>query len=95
MAPAGHVLIRAGGLTVGNPLRWFCETILQKMEAAHQKRDPADEAELDANFHMAIIEASHNVVMLHMMRAMYDLLRQGVFYNRQMMFKNRLTRDVL
>lgn len=70
-------------------------TIFAKMEAAHQKRDPTDEAELDANFHMAIIEASHNVVMLHMMRSMYDLLRQGVFYNRQIMFKNRLTRDHL
>ena len=70
-------------------------TIFHKMEAAHQKRDPTDEAELDANFHMAIIEASHNIVMLHMMRSMYDLLRQGVFYNRQMMFKNRLTRDML
>ncbi|MEO5616063.1 MAG: FCD domain-containing protein [Cypionkella sp.] len=69
--------------------------IFAKMEAAHTKRDPSDEAELDANFHMAIIEASHNVVMLHMMRAMYDLLRQGVFYNRQVMFKNRLTRDHL
>ena len=69
--------------------------IFAKMELAHQKRDPTDEAELDANFHMAIIEASHNVVMLHMMRSMYDLLRQGVFYNRQIMFKNRLTRDHL
>lgn len=69
--------------------------IFAKMEAAHGKRDPSDESELDANFHMAIIEASHNVVMLHMMRAMYDLLRQGVFYNRQVMFKNRLTRDHL
>lgn len=69
--------------------------IFTKMEAAHTKRDPSDEAELDANFHMAIIEASHNVVMLHMMRSMYDLLRQGVFYNRQVMFKNRLTRDNL
>lgn len=71
------------------------DTIFQKMVEAHQKRDPSDEAELDANFHMAIIEASHNVVMLHMMRSMYDLLRQGVFYNRQMMFRNRLTRDNL
>ncbi len=69
--------------------------IFAKMEMAHQKRDPTDEAELDANFHMAIIEASHNVVMLHMMRSMYDLLRQGVFYNRQIMFKNRVTRDHL
>jgi len=71
------------------------DTIYRKMEAAHLKRDPTDEAELDANFHMAIIEASHNVIMLHMMRSMYDLLRQGVFYNRQMMFKNRLTREML
>jgi GntR family transcriptional regulator, transcriptional repressor for pyruvate dehydrogenase complex len=33
-------------------------------------------------FHMAIIEASHNVVMLHMMRGMFDLLAEGVFFNR-------------
>ncbi len=70
-------------------------TLLAKMEAAHQKRDPSDEAALDAQFHMAIIEASHNVVMLHMMRSMFDLLRQGVFYNRGVMFRNRLTRDRL
>ncbi|NEX47664.1 FCD domain-containing protein [Pseudotabrizicola algicola] len=71
------------------------DAVFQKMEAAHLKRDPTDEAALDAAFHLAIIEASHNVVMLHMMRSMYDLLRQGVFYNRQMMFRNRTTRDVL
>jgi GntR family transcriptional regulator, transcriptional repressor for pyruvate dehydrogenase complex len=71
------------------------DTIFRKMEAAHAKRDPTDEAALDADFHMAIIEASHNVIMLHMMRSMYDLLRQGVFYNRQMMFRNRITRDTL
>jgi GntR family transcriptional repressor for pyruvate dehydrogenase complex len=71
------------------------DTILTKMEAAHLKRDPSDEAQLDAEFHMAIIEASHNVIMLHMLRSMFDLLRQGVFYNRQVMFKNRITRDQL
>ena len=71
------------------------DTICAKMAAAHQKRDPSDEAQLDAEFHMAIIEASHNVIMLHMLRSMFDLLRQGVFYNRQVMFKNRMTRDQL
>jgi GntR family transcriptional repressor for pyruvate dehydrogenase complex len=69
--------------------------VLAKMEAAHLKRDPSDEAALDAEFHLAIIEASHNVVMLHMMRSMYQLLREGVFYNRQMMFKQRTTRSDL
>ena len=69
--------------------------IFAKMEVAHQKRNPEDEAALDAQFHMAIIEASHNVIMLHMMRSMYDLLREGVFYNRQIMFRQKNTRDLL
>jgi len=71
------------------------QKIYDKMEAAHTKRNPADEAQLDADFHLSIIEASHNVIMLHMMRSMYQLLREGVFYNRQMMFKQRTTRDTL
>lgn len=71
------------------------DTILTRMEAAHAKRNPADEATLDAQFHMAIVEASHNIIMLHMMRAMFDLLSEGVFYNRQIMFRNRSTREAL
>ncbi len=67
-------------------------TIFTKMEAAHEKRSPKDEAALDADFHMAIVEASHNVVMLHMMRSMFDMLKDGVFYNRQTMFAVRTTR---
>ena len=69
--------------------------IFEKMEKAHQKRSSKDEAALDADFHMAIIEASHNVVMLHMMRAMFEILREGVFYNRQMMFGMKTTRSEL
>lgn len=71
------------------------QTILDKMEAAHASNAAEDEAHLDAQFHMAIIEASHNVVMLHMMRSMFDLLRQGVFYNRQVMYQQRTTRDAI
>lgn len=69
--------------------------VFARMEAAHDKRNPADEAALDAEFHLAIIEASHNIVMLHMMRAMFDLLKAGVFYNRSRLFRNRATRDAL
>ncbi|MCK0168948.1 FCD domain-containing protein [Jannaschia sp. S6380] len=71
------------------------DTIFRKMEGAHSKRDPSEEAALDADFHMAIVEASHNVIMLHMMRSMMDLLREGVFYNRSVMFRRRTTRDML
>lgn len=71
------------------------DTVFRKMEAAHAKKNPADEAALDAEFHLAIIEASHNIIMLHTMRAMFDLLKAGVFYNRQQMFRQRTTRDTL
>ncbi|WP_101068716.1 FadR/GntR family transcriptional regulator [Roseovarius salinarum] len=71
------------------------QTIFDKMEVAHARSNPAEEARLDAEFHLSIIEASHNVVMLHMMRSMFDLLREGVFYNRQVMFKQRTSRQQL
>ena len=69
--------------------------VFEKMRRAHAARRPEDEARLDADFHMAIIEASHNVVMLHMMRSMFQLLREGVFYNRQVIFRQKTTRAAL
>lgn len=71
------------------------QTIFEKMELAQTRRNAEEEARLDAQFHSAIIDASHNVVMLHMMRSMFDLLREGVFYNRQVMFKQRTSRAAL
>ncbi len=71
------------------------QKVMDKMETAHLKRNPEMESELDVEFHLAIIDASHNVVMLHMMRSMLQLLREGVFYNRAIMFKQRLNRDML
>lgn len=68
------------------------QAVLDKMEEANLKPNAEREAQLDAQFHMAIIEASHNVVMLHMMRSMYELLRGGVFYNRQMVFQQTRSR---
>jgi len=68
------------------------QAIFDKMVTA---RKPEEEARYDAQFHSAIIEAGHNVVMLHMMRSMFELLQTGVFYNRQVMFKQRTTRQAL
>ena len=88
----GLAAARAARLGSDTDLR-LIDAIFTKMEAAHDT--PEVEAQLDADFHLAIIEASHNIVMLHMMRSMYDLLRQGVFYNRGVMFKQRTTRATL
>ncbi|MGR3436662.1 MAG: FCD domain-containing protein [Shimia sp.] len=69
--------------------------VFAKMEAAHAAGDAPEEARLDAEFHLSIVEAGHNIVHLHMMRAMFDLLREGVFYNRRVMFEQRTTRGAL
>ncbi len=71
------------------------DAIFARMQGAHADDDPDSEAALDADFHMSIFEASHNVVLLHMMRSMFELLRKGVFYNRQVIFRQRTSRDTL
>ena len=75
------------------------QACFDKMEAAHTPSPSPtmseEDANLDAQFHSAIIDASHNVVMLHMMRSMFDLLREGVFYNRKIMFHQHTSRSVL
>lgn len=90
------------GLAAERAARFGSETdlavideIFDQMEKAHSNRSGAEEARLDAEFHLAIVEAAHNIVMLHMMRAMYRLLREGVFYNRQALFRQRVTREAL
>jgi len=72
------------------------QTVFDRMQEAQARPNATEEeAQLDVQFHSAIIDASHNVVMLHMMRSMYDLLHQGVFYNRKVMFKQRTSRAAL
>lgn len=86
-------------LTAERAARLGSDADLQVIQAIFDKmtlaRKPEEEARLDAQFHTAIIEASHNVVMLHMMRSMFELLHAGVFYNRQVMFRQRTTRQAL
>ena len=69
--------------------------IFDKIQSAHEHANSALEARLDAQFHMAIVEASHNVVMLHMMGSMYELLREGVICNRKVMFGQSVSREDL
>ncbi|MEM8793252.1 MAG: FCD domain-containing protein [Pseudomonadota bacterium] len=67
----------------------------QRFETANAKRNPEEAARLDAEFHMAVVEAAHNVVMTHMMRSLYELLVNGVFYNRSVVYAIREGRDAL
>lgn len=62
------------------------DSVYRRLEAAAEKNDATRTAEVDAEFHMAVVEAAHNIVMLHVMRSLYELLLRGVFYNRNVIY---------
>lgn len=59
---------------------------LDGMIKAHSEEDSAREAESDALLHILVYEASHNFIVLHMMRALSELLRNNVFFNRDHLY---------
>ncbi|TPE49859.1 FCD domain-containing protein [Amaricoccus solimangrovi] len=67
----------------------------ERIDAAHAKADPHDEADADVDLHVAIYEASHNVVLLQIMRALSGMLRRGVFHNREKLYARPEVREVL
>ena len=55
-----------------------------------------EEGAADASFHLAIAEASHNGMLLHPIRALFDLLKRNVVTNIGGMYERRSeTRDML
>ncbi|KZM51628.1 FadR/GntR family transcriptional regulator [Labrenzia sp. OB1] len=68
------------------------DEIVRRMQSAHDAEDLAAEARLDVDFHHAVGEAAHNVVMLHTLRSCYRLLENGVFYNRGRLYDHPTAR---
>ena len=54
---------------------------LQSCYAREDKVSRAEEGDADARFHLAIAEASHNVILLHTIRGLFDLLKRSVVTN--------------
>lgn len=53
----------------------------------HQKsQDAANSARADAQFHLAIAEASHNAVLVQLMGSLFELVLGTVAQNRRLMF---------
>lgn len=62
--------------------------IFAAMLKAHEQENPREEARLDVELHIAVVDASHNLVLIQTLRSVYDLLREGVFYNRAKLYEN-------
>lgn len=55
----------------------------------HQQRNDAENSSrADARFHLAIAEASHNVVIVQIMRGLFEMVLNTVSQNRRVMFEH-------
>ncbi|MGB7205260.1 MAG: FCD domain-containing protein [Anderseniella sp.] len=75
--------------------REILTSIMEQMHAAHQDEDPAEEARLDVELHIAVSDASHNIVMTQTLRSIYNLLQHGVFHNRHLLYGHKGGREAL
>ena len=57
--------------------------ILDVLETARREGDSEASQEADLALHVAVVDASQNTTLIHMMASIYDLTRQGLFYNRK------------
>ncbi|TIT70366.1 MAG: FadR family transcriptional regulator, partial [Mesorhizobium sp.] len=71
------------------------DRIMARMDEAHRTGDFDDEAEIDVEFHHAICECAHNILLLHTLRSCYRLLSEGVFQNRLLVFTVPGAREAL
>lgn len=90
VAAAGYAATRAT-----QPEREAIADCLARIRAAHDAGDASLEADYDAELHGLIYEASHNLMVLHIMRVLGDLLRRNVFYNRETLYLRAGVRDLL
>jgi GntR family transcriptional repressor for pyruvate dehydrogenase complex len=75
--------------------REILTSIMRNMERAHGLEDADEEARLDVELHIAVSDASHNIVLIQSLRSIYNLLQHGVFYNRHLLYGYRNGRDEL
>lgn len=70
-------------------------TIVDRMKAAHRAGDMDEEVAIDVEFHNAVGECAHNIILLHTLRSCYRLLSDGVFQNRLLLFAQPGAREAL
>ncbi|QJQ96808.1 MULTISPECIES: GntR family transcriptional regulator [Halomonadaceae] len=67
----------------------------EELEACFAGRNPALEAKADAAFHLAIAESAHNVMLLHTIRGIFNLLEKSIVDNLTHLFENPESRPRL
>jgi len=60
--------------------------IMTRMETAHGHDSYQEEAEIDIEFHHAVCESAHNILLMHALRSCYRLLQNGAFFSRSLVY---------
>jgi GntR family transcriptional repressor for pyruvate dehydrogenase complex len=71
------------------------QAAINQIKSAHELEDSTQESQADVDFHLSIYEAAHNAVLLHIMRALVELLRSNIFYSRQQLYQRASVREKL
>lgn len=74
-------------------LRQRYEAMIEAHENAHV--DPATDARRDAEFHIGIAEAAHNVVLLYIMRGLFNLLQSGISTSLERLYTRPGNREIV
>ena len=69
--------------------------LIAELEAAHETNDAEASRNADVRFHAAVVDASHNSLMVHTMSSIYQLMERNVFYNRDFLRAIDGTGDML
>ena len=67
-----------------------CYAVLQR---CHEDNDIEKEVEADVAFHLSIASATHNMVLLHMVRSLLSLLREHVWANLKHLYPRESHRE--
>lgn len=61
----------------------------EELENYHKTKEFEKEVEADLEFHLRIAEATHNMVLLHAMRALLELIRKNIMTNLKHIYPRR------
>lgn len=75
-------------LRATDPDRNRIRAAFERMIECHERSDFIEEARADLEFHLAITEASHNIVLLQVTRSLMSLLMKSVETNLAVLYQN-------
>lgn len=64
-------------------------------EIQRGSREPQHDAMVDASFHLAIADASHNVALIHVMRGLFDLLLSNICRSLERLYTREGSYEVI